>query len=168
MVKPVRGSVRRAARLMQLGAGLAGSYLAYQLQRPLLDPERARGRRQDLRRQHARKVRQELQELRGPIMKVGQALSMQTHFLGADVIEELSHLQMQAPPMHPTLMRAQFKNALGKYPEEVFRSFNEEPFAAASLGQVHWAVTRPGEEVAVKIQYPAMREAIESDFRALR
>jgi len=75
---------------------------------------------------------------------------------------------MHAPPMHPTLMRAQFKAALGNCPEEVFRSFDAEPFAAASLGQVHWALTRSGEEVAVKIQYPAMREAIESDFRALR
>jgi predicted unusual protein kinase regulating ubiquinone biosynthesis (AarF/ABC1/UbiB family) len=84
------------------------------------------------------------------------------------MIEELSALQMHAPPMHPTLMRAQFKASLGKYPEELFRSFEPEPFAAASLGQVHWAVTRDGDEVAVKIQYPAMREAIESDFQALR
>jgi predicted unusual protein kinase regulating ubiquinone biosynthesis (AarF/ABC1/UbiB family) len=101
-------------------------------------------------------------------MKVGQALSMQTHLLGPELIEELSALQMQAPPMHPTLMRAQFKAGFGKYPEEVFRSFEPEPFAAASLGQVHWAVTESGEDVAVKIQYPAMREAIESDFQALR
>jgi predicted unusual protein kinase regulating ubiquinone biosynthesis (AarF/ABC1/UbiB family) len=153
---------------LQLGAGLAGSYLGYQLQRPFFNEERANGQRQALRRKHAKQVREELQELRGPIMKVGQALSMQTHFLGAEMVEELSALQMQAPPMHTTLMRAQFKGALGKHPEEVFRSFEAEPFAAASLGQVHWAVTKSGEDVAVKIQYPAMREAIESDFMALR
>jgi predicted unusual protein kinase regulating ubiquinone biosynthesis (AarF/ABC1/UbiB family) len=153
---------------MQLGAGLAGTYLAYQLQRPLLNAEDAKGRRRILCRNHAKRVRKELQELRGPIMKVGQVLSMQTHLLGPEMIEELSALQMQAPPMHPTLMRAQFKAAFGKYPREVFRSFDEEPFAAASLGQVHWAITRGGEEVAVKIQYPAMREAIQSDFQALR
>jgi predicted unusual protein kinase regulating ubiquinone biosynthesis (AarF/ABC1/UbiB family) len=70
--------------------------------------------------------------------------------------------------MHPTLMRAQFKSAFGKEPEAVFRSFEPEPFAAASLGQVHWAVTKAGEDVAVKIQYPAMRETIASDFQALR
>ncbi len=168
MVKPKRGSVRRAARLMQLGAGLAGSYLAYQLQRPLFEGKSAAGGRRALRQRQAKRVRQELQELRGPIMKLGQALSMQTHFLGPEIIEELSALQMHAPPMHPSLMRAQFKSAFGKCPEAVFRSFEPEPFAAASLGQVHWAVTRRGEEVAVKIQYPAMREAIESDFRALR
>jgi predicted unusual protein kinase regulating ubiquinone biosynthesis (AarF/ABC1/UbiB family) len=168
MVKPRKGSVSRAARLLQLGAGLAGSYLGYQLQRPFLNEEQASGQRQALRSKQAKKVREELQGLRGPIMKLGQALSMQTHFLGADVIEELSALQMHAPPMHPTLMRAQFKGALGKFPEEVFRSFDAEPFAAASLGQVHWAVTKSGEDVAVKIQYPAMREAIESDFQSLR
>jgi predicted unusual protein kinase regulating ubiquinone biosynthesis (AarF/ABC1/UbiB family) len=168
MVNSKNGAVRRAARLVRLGAGLAGSYFAYQLQRPFLDEERASGRRQVLRRHHAKRVRQELQTLRGPMMKLGQALSMQTHALGPELIEELSALQMHAPPMHPALMRAQFKSAFGKYPEAVFRSFDSEPFAAASLGQVHWAVTQQGEEVAVKIQYPAMREAIESDFQALR
>jgi len=168
MVKQRNGPVKRAARLMQLGASLAGSYLAYQVQRPFFDEESAIGQRKALRLEQAKQVRKELQGLKGPIMKVGQALSMQTHFLGPELIEELSALQMQAPPMHPTLMRAQFKGSFGKYPEEVFRSFEPEPFAAASLGQVHWAVTKSGEDVAVKIQYPAMREAIESDFQALR
>ena len=50
----------------------------------------------------------------------------------------------------------------------MFRKFDPEPFAAASLGQVHRAVTRKGEKVAVKIQYPAIRSAIESDFKLLR
>lgn len=167
-MKRAHSSVGRAARLLQLGAGLAGSYLGYQLQRPFLREERATRQRQALRQRQAQKLRQELQDLRGPIMKVGQALSMQTQFLSAEMIEELSALQMHAPPMHATLMRAQFKGAMGKYPEEIFRSFEAEPFAAASLGQVHWAVTKSGEEVAVKIQYPAIREAIEGDFQALR
>jgi predicted unusual protein kinase regulating ubiquinone biosynthesis (AarF/ABC1/UbiB family) len=153
---------------MQLGAGFAGGYLAYQLQRPFVNEEGASGRRQEWRRKNAKQLRQQLQDLRGPIMKLGQALSMQTHFLGAEMVEELSALQMHAPPMHPTLMRAQFKSAFGKYPEEVFRSFDSEPFAAASLGQVHWAVTKGGDDVAVKIQYPAIREAIEGDFQMLR
>ena len=101
-------------------------------------------------------------------MKLGQALSMQTHLLDPEVVVELSNLQMQAPPMHPTLMRAQFKTAFEKYPEDVFGSFEAQPFAAASLGQVHRAVTRDGHEVVVKIQYPAIHEAIESDFKMLR
>ena len=167
MVKS-HNSVGRAARLVQLGAGLAGSYFAYQLQRPFIDGAQANGRREALKRKQAKQVRQELQNLRGPIMKVGQALSMQTHFLGTELVQELSALQMHAPPMHASLMRAQFRSSLGKYPEDVFRSFAPEPFAAASLGQVHWAITKRGEDVAVKIQYPAMREAIAGDFQALR
>lgn len=163
-----RKSLVRAARVMQLGAGLAGSYLAHQLQRPFLTEEQVKTRRQSMRSKNAKQVREGLQNLRGPIMKLGQALSMQTSVLGSEWIEELSNLQMQAPPMHPTLMRAQFKAAFGKAPEEIFDSFEPEPFAAASLGQVHRAVTKTGEEVAVKIQYPAIRHAIESDFRMLR
>jgi predicted unusual protein kinase regulating ubiquinone biosynthesis (AarF/ABC1/UbiB family) len=168
LVKSQRRSIGRAMLLAQMGAGIAGSYLAYQVQRPFLDEVQNSERRHALGRRNARRIRKGLQDLRGPIMKVGQALSMQTHIFSADVVEELAGLQMQAPPMHPTLMRAQFKSAFGKYPEEVFRSFEPEPFAAASLGQVHQAVTKSGEEVAVKIQYPAIREAIESDFKVLR
>jgi predicted unusual protein kinase regulating ubiquinone biosynthesis (AarF/ABC1/UbiB family) len=163
-----KNSVHRAARLMRLGAGLAGGYLSYQVQRRLSRPAAAGQLRQDHRRKQARRVREELQSLRGPIMKLGQALSMQTHFLDAETVEELSALQMHAPPMHQALMRAQFRGAMGHYPEDVFRSFEPEPFAAASLGQVHSAVTKSGEEVVVKIQYPAMAEAIRGDFQALR
>ncbi len=168
LVNARRNPIGRAARLAQLGAGIAGSYLAYQLQRPFLDERQSSERRSALRRRHARRIREDLQDLRGPVMKLGQMLSMQTHIFDAGVVEELAGLQMQAPPMHPALMRAQFKGAFGQYPEEVFRSFESEPIAAASLGQVHWAVTKRGEEVAVKVQYPAIREAIESDFKILR
>ena len=153
---------------MRLGAGLAGSYLGYQLKRPLLDKKRAAEHRQALRRKQATRVRKHLQDLRGPVMKLGQAMSMQTHLLGPELVDELSALQMHAPAMHPSLMRAQFRSAFGKYPEDAFSAFEPEPFAAASLGQVHRAVTKRGEEVAVKIQYPAMREVIASDFQALR
>ena len=161
-------AISRAARMMKLGAGLTGSYLAYQLQRPFLSGEEGERRRKTMQGGNAKRVRQELSAMAGPVMKVGQAMSMQTHLLGEEWVQELSALQMQAPPMHDALMRAQFKSAMGKYPEELFSSFEPQPFAAASLGQVHWATTREGEDVAVKIQYPAIREAIENDFTMLR
>ena len=101
-------------------------------------------------------------------MKLGQLLSLQTQALPEEAIAELANLQMHAPGMHPTLARAQFKSSLGKDPEQAFREFEEEPFAAASLGQVHRAVTHAGETVAVKIQYPAIRSAIENDLKLLR
>ncbi len=160
--------INRAARLAKMGAGIAGNYLAYQMRRPFVAAKKNEEERGTLQRKNAKQIREGLQELRGPVMKLGQALSMQTHMLNAEAIEELAGLQMQAPPMHPTLMRAQFKSAFGKYPDEVFRSFELEPFAASSFGQVHWAVTKRGEEVAVKIQYPAIRETVKKDFQMLR
>ncbi|PYS37680.1 MAG: hypothetical protein DMF71_18085, partial [Acidobacteria bacterium] len=57
---------------------------------------------------------------------------------------------------------------MGREPEEIFKQFTAEPFAAASLGQVHHAITREGQRVAVKIQYPGIRRAIENDFSLFR
>jgi hypothetical protein len=70
--------------------------------------------------------------------------------------------------MHPSLMRAQFKASLGRVPDELYASFDEEPFAAASLGQVHRATLRDGTAAAVKIQYPGIRDAIAGDFTWFR
>jgi hypothetical protein len=161
-----RGMVGRGFQLGKLGLGLVGSYLGYQAQNFLLGE--AEHRKVRFHQQASRRVRDELGVLKGAVMKIGQLLSMQSTMLPEEALRELSDLQMRAPGMHPTLARAQFKAALGKYPEEVFREFDSEPFAAASLGQVHRAILRSGERVAVKIQYPAIRSAIENDFTLFR
>lgn len=168
MVEQETGPFERAFRMGKLGAGIAGSYIGYQIQNLFLDQESGREKRAGMNQRNSARFREELQHLRGPVMKLGQMLSMQSDALPAEIIEELTSLQMKAPAMHPTLMRTQFRKALGKNPEEVFREFDPEPFAAASLGQVHRAVTKRGEKVAVKIQYPAIREVIENDFKLLR
>src|SRR5208282_6818425 len=105
---------------------------------------------------------------KGPVMKLGQMVSMCNGSVRPESLEELAILQMRAPGMHASLARAQFKSALGKYPEELFREFDAEPFAAASLGQVHRGLTQRGEKAAIKIQYPAIRSAIENDFKLFR
>ena len=160
--------VGRGFRLGKLGFSLVGSYMGYQAQNFLLGEDALADRQQRFQKKASRRVREEFGALKGPVMKLGQMLSMQTEMLPEDAIQELANLQMRAPGMHPSLARAQFKSSLGKYPEEVFREFDEEPFAAASLGQVHRGVTRGGEKVAIKIQYPAIRTAIENDFKLLR
>jgi len=158
----------RGFKLGKLGLSLTGSYLGYQLQNLLRSPEARNEGRRRFRQNSSRQVRLELESLKGPVMKLGQILSLQSHLLPPEIIGELARLQMRAPGMHPTLARAQFKSSLGRYPEEVFREFDPEPFAAASLGQVHRATTKDGQRVAVKIQYPAIRAAIENDFKLLR
>jgi serine/threonine protein kinase len=162
------GALARGYRLGKLGLSLMGSYVGYQAQNLLLGEADRTQRQARFQQKTSRRVRDELGELKGVVMKMGQLLSMQSQVLPVEALQELANLQMRAPGMHPTLARAQFKSALGKYPEEVFREFDPEPFAAASLGQVHRAVTLDGEKVAVKIQYPAIRSAIENDFKLLR
>src|SRR5438045_9295316 len=70
--------------------------------------------------------------------------------------------------MRPCLVRVTINGSLGREAEETFKQFTPEPFAAASLRQVHHAITREGQRVAVKIQYPGIGRAIENDFKLFR
>jgi len=154
--------------MASMSADIAGSYLGYLVQRAFLNETQSKTKLKSTHTRAARRMRDEMQALRGPAMKIGQTLSLQTGTLPDEVLEELTALQMEAPGMHPSLVRAQVKRSLGAEPEEIFKDFAPEPFAAASLGQVHRALTRQGERVAVKIQYPAIRQAIENDFSLFR
>jgi len=162
------GALQRGFRIGKLGFGLVGSYLGYQAQNLLLSESGKAQRRVRFQKKAAQQVSGELGSLKGAAMKVGQLLSMQNGAFPEEALRELAALQMHAPGMHATMARAQFKASMGKFPEDVFREFDPEPFAAASLGQVHRALTRKGEKVAVKIQYPAIRSAIENDFKVFR
>ena len=162
------GVLTRGFLLGKLGFKLAGSYLGYQAQNLLLGEGERPQREARFQQQASRRVSEELGHLKGPAMKLGQLVSMGSGALRPEALEELAALQMRAPGMHASLARAQFKSALGKYPEELFREFDPEPFAAASLGQVHRGITQSGEKVAIKIQYPAIRSAIENDFKLIR
>ena len=112
----------------------------------------------------------QLGQMRGAAMKVGQMLSM-VEFDGLpeeerdELQRRLAALRDDVPPVRfadlEKLMREEFGGPLGR----VFSEFDEQAFAAASIGQVHRATTRDGEEVAVKIQYPGVAEAVETDLR---
>ncbi len=162
------GALARGYRLGKLGISVAGSYLGYQAQNLFLGEGERPQRQARFQRQASRRVLEELGNLKGPAMKLGQLASMGSGVLRPEALEELASLQMRAPGMHASLARAQFKSALGRYPEELFREFDPEPFAAASLGQVHRGITQSGDAVAIKIQYPAIRSAIKNDFKLFR
>ena len=111
----------------------------------------------------------ELGELKGSLMKVGQMLSMYgEHFLPAEVNQLLKSLQSQSPP----LAWAQIEKALKRQlsPEQLAAlEIDPEALASASLGQVHRATVKAdGRQLALKIQYPGVDQAIEGDLKALR
>ena len=166
--KTKSGVLTRGFLLGKLGFKLAGSYLGYLAQNLLLGEGERPQRQARFQQKASRRVCEQLGHLKGPAMKLGQLFSMGSGTLRPEALEELAKLQMRAPGMHGSLARAQFKSVLGKYPEELFREFDPEPFAAASLGQVHRGITQSGDAVAIKIQYPAIRSAIENDFKLFR
>jgi aarF domain-containing kinase len=105
--------------------------------------------------------------MRGAMMKIGQTLANLPDIAPREFVETLQSLHFNAPPMHWSLMREMVFNELGGDPEELFAEFDTTAFAAASLGQVHRARLRTGEEVAVKVQYPGIARTIREDFRNL-
>jgi predicted unusual protein kinase regulating ubiquinone biosynthesis (AarF/ABC1/UbiB family) len=81
--------------------------------------------------------------------------------------EVLSKLQQKAPPLSAEAAARAITKELGASPEELFAAFEFEPFAAASIGQVHRATTKSGDAVAVKVQYPGIDAAVENDLKSV-
>ena len=105
--------------------------------------------------------------LKGPIMKVAQLLATIPEALPAEYIVELGKLQSQAPPMGWAFVKRRMQAELGADWQDRFKSFEHHPAAAASLGQVHRAVSHDGAELACKLQYPDMQSAVEADLSQL-
>lgn len=108
-----------------------------------------------------------LTQLRGTALKVSQILSMEADVLPSSIREKLKQACYQVPPINRALVRKQFMQEFSKAPDKLFRQFNSHAFAAASIGQVHRAITFDSEAVAVKIQYPGIASTIESDIQII-
>lgn len=112
-----------------------------------------------------------LGELKGGAMKFGQALSVFEAAVPEELAEPyreaLTKLQAGAPPMSARTVHRVLAEQLGTGWRSRFTSFDDEPTAAASIGQVHRAVWHDGRDVAVKVQYPGADEALRSDLKQL-
>ena len=115
----------------------------------------------------ARELKQALGGLKGPIMKVAQMLATVPDAVPAEFAIELSELQSAAPPMGWPFVKRRMRAELGAGWEARFENFEREAAAAASLGQVHRAVSLEGRPLAAKLQYPDMQSAVEADLNQL-
>ena len=109
-----------------------------------------------------------LGEMKGAVMKVGQIASAAKELFPEEVTEALTKLQREAPPMEYEVIAEVIESELGAPPEVLFQSFEREPFAAASIGQVHRARTDDGREVVCKVQYPGVDHALDSDLQQVK
>jgi ubiquinone biosynthesis protein len=105
-----------------------------------------------------------LQELGPTYVKIGQMIASRGDALPPDLLAELSMLQSEADPFPWEEAREVIKGELGRYPEELFATIDQEPFAAASTAQVHRAILHDGTEVAVKVQRPQILAKTKADL----
>ena len=157
------GKLDRGKVIAKTGLKIGTNYAKYHLDRALGKAKNGAGK-SELNKKNAEELFREFSKLRGTALKLAQGLSMDRSLLPQEFADVLTKAQYAVPPKNPMLVRHIIKKELGGWPEEVFRSFEKDACAAASLGQVHKAVTKDGRKVAVKVQYPNVRDTIESDL----
>ncbi len=156
----------RSARMGQFGrlaGGLAGGIMAEGARR-LAEGKRPRLNELLLTPGNVGRVADRLSELRGAAMKLGQMVSMDAgDILPPELSQIMARLRENAHSMPPKQLEAVLAKDWGPGWRRNFKYFNPRPLAAASIGQVHRATTRDGRDLAIKVQYPGVRESIDAD-----
>ncbi len=155
----------RGGALARLALRVGGRYVAHSPRLIFASVERRGELRHDLALRTADDVAEELGSMKGALMKLGQMASYIDEDMPETFRTAMARLQHRAPPMSAALASSVILEELGGKPERVFARWDPLPFAAASIGQVHRAITRQGRAVAVKVQYPGIARSITSDLR---
>ena len=155
--------VQRASKFVKTGAKVGGNYLKY-YSKKIFNPELTR---EGLHEENAEDIYASLSELKGSALKVAQMLSMEKNMLPTAYQNKFAMAQYSAPPLSYPLVVKTFKKYFGKAPEDIFDHFSRKATNAASIGQVHQAVLN-GRKLAIKIQYPGVKDSINSDLRMVR
>jgi predicted unusual protein kinase regulating ubiquinone biosynthesis (AarF/ABC1/UbiB family) len=164
------GRIARTARVGGLVTGQGARWAGMRTVNRVRSPERAAAAQNERTAALVNRLVDELGQMRGAAMKVGQVLSM-VEFDGLpederDALQaKLAELRDDVPPVPFSKIERLLRAELGGPLSRIFSDFDERAFAAASIGQVHRATTRDGEDVAVKVQYPGVAEAVETDLR---
>ncbi len=154
----------RSAQVARVGGRAGGTYAIHRARRVFADAERRESLDTEFEMKTAAHIAETLGNMKGAMMKLGQMASYLDAGMPAHVREALAQLQSDAPPMSPELAAGVVESELGAPPDVVFAEWDPVPIASASIGQVHRAMTKDGVAVAVKVQYPGVDEAIESDL----
>lgn len=159
---------RRFLKLASMTASIATKTVSNSIRSFTADEEQKDAARSQLFQDIGVQIANTLGEMKGAVMKVGQIASQYKDIFPPEVAKAISKLQRQAPPMPFAEIKQQLEKELKKPINDVFSYFEEIPFAAASIGQVHKATLKNGQEVVVKVQYPGVDEACESDLKQVR
>lgn len=159
---------QRFAKLAGMTASVAANYAKNRLSTAFKNAEQTAIDRAAHYAQSGERIAQTLGELKGAAMKIGQMASVAQDVLPKELAQALTKLQKEAPPMSYEVIAEQIQRELGSRPEHLFSHFSREPFASASIGQVHRARTDDGREVVEKVQYPGVDTSVDSDLAHLR
>jgi predicted unusual protein kinase regulating ubiquinone biosynthesis (AarF/ABC1/UbiB family) len=162
--------VGRSATVARLGAKVGGTHATTAARKLFASAERRIELDEQRQLTTAAQVAQELGQMKGALMKLGQMASYLDEGLPEPMRLALAQLRSSAPPMSQELAAGVIESELGRPPDELFVEWDPKPIAAASIGQVHRAIAHDpltGRDipVAVKVQYPGVDRAIEADLR---
>ncbi len=163
---PVRATTRsaRSAELARLGARVSTTAATNRARWLFASAARKEALDAELELRTAEDVAATLGNMKGALMKLGQLASFVDDGMPEPVRQALEQLQADAPPMSAELAAEVVRAELGAAPDRLFAEWDPVPIAAASIGQVHRAITRDGAAVAVKVQYPGIEDAIRADL----
>ena len=168
MAKNASTPGRRFMKLAGMTASIASKTVSNKIRNFNADEDQKNEARSKLFQDIGLQIADTLGEMKGAVMKVGQIASQYKDIFPPEVSNAISKLQRQAPPMPFSEIKKQVEKELGKPLDQIFKHFEEQPFAAASIGQVHKATLPNGKAVVVKVQYPGVDEACESDLKQVR
>ncbi|MDQ4145254.1 MAG: AarF/ABC1/UbiB kinase family protein [Actinomycetota bacterium] len=162
------GWVERGAKLAGQTGKSAARFVGTRF-KTFAAPQRANEYLEGFHNQTAKQLVEMLGEMKGAAMKLGQLASFYEFAAPGEYMETyrdaLTMLQNHAPPMDPEASKAVIEEEFGKPVDKLFATFDDEAVASASIGQVHRATLPSGEEVAVKVQYPGVDQAVKADLK---
>ena len=155
--------IDRVAKLVTTGVKVGGNYLKYYGNK-MVNPDLTKD---TLHQNNAADIYDGLKELKGSALKVAQMLSMEKNLLPQSYVEKFSLSQFSVPPLSAPLVIKTFRKYFGVDPYVMFDEFSADSINAASIGQMHKA-KKDGKELAVKIQYPGVRDSISTDIAIVK